>query len=196
MDIKYDKDFYYKVHEFIKVFMKFFYILDVTGIDNIPTDSNYILAGNHLHILDSWLLLTYNDDYVRFMVDNKLYRYKLWEWFFKKLGTIGTTPDNMDIKSLKDTINLLKSGENIAIFPEGHTHDKDTHLEYKPGVARISRITNVPIVPFGIYGSYKPFNSLSLNIGEAINYKQVDLPNNEIDKDLETRIKSLIKREM
>ena len=194
MNIEYDKNFYYKVHKFIQAYMKFFYKLDITGLENIPSDSNYILAGNHLHILDSWLLLTYNNDYVRFMVDNKLYRYKLWEWFFKKLGTIGTTPDDTDIKSLKEAINLLKFGENIAIFPEGHTHSREVDLEYKPGVARISRITNTPIIPFGIYGSYKPFHLLKLNIGQAINYKTIDLPNDEIDADLENRIKCLIKR--
>lgn len=194
MEVKYDKDFYYKFHKFVHIFMNTFYNLNITGKENIPVGSNYILAGNHLNILDSWLLLAADDNYLRFLVDNKLYRYKHWEIFFKKLGTIGTDPDKIDIKALKELMNLLKDGENLVIFPEGHTHSKDIDLEYKPGIARISRIANVSIVPFGIYGSYKPFSNISINFGESVNYKQIVMPNNDIDKDLEMKIKNLIKK--
>lgn len=194
MKIEYDKNFYYNFHIFVHNYMNFLYKLNVEGIENIPSNSNYILAGNHLNILDSWVLLAVDNDFLRFLVDNKLYRYKHWEWFFKKLGTIGTNPDEMDLKSLRELVNLLKEGENIVIFPEGHTHDRNIDLIYKPGIAKMSRMTNVPVVPFGIYGSYKPFSKINLNIGEAINYKQIDLSNKEIDKDLETKIKSLIKK--
>ena len=194
MSIEFDKNFYHKIQKFTQTSMKLTHKLEVYGVNNIPKDSNYLLVGNHIHILDAALLVTFNDDYIRFMVDNKLYRYKLWEWFFKKSGTFGINPDNPDLKALKEAIELLKAGENVAIFPEGHTHDKDIDLEYKPGVARISKIVDVPIVPFGIYGSYKPFHSLTLNIGEPINYKRSNLKKDEMDKDLEQRIKSLIKR--
>ena len=192
MEIEYDKKFYINVRKFTQECMKKLYKIRVYGITNIPTDSNYILAGNHIHIMDSLLLLTYNDDNVRFMVDNKLYSHKLWEWFFKKVGTFGINPDSTDIKALREALNLLKTGESIAIFPEGHTHDKDVDLKYKPGVAKISKASGVPIVPFGIYGDYKPFSELTLNIGKPINYKYADIPKEDIDKDLETRIKSLI----
>ena len=192
MNIEYDKNFYYKFHKFVHVYMNIFYNINITGKENIPTDTNYILAGNHLNILDSWLLLAADDNYLRFLVDNKLYRYKHWEWFFKKLGTIGTNPDQIDMKALKELMSLLKEGENLVIFPEGHTHNKDINLEYKPGIARMSRIANVKVVPFGIYGSYKPFSKINLNFGEPINYKNIKIANNEIDKDLENKIKSLI----
>ena len=194
MQIEYDKEFYHKMHVLMQRLMKLFYKLEVYGINNIPNDTNYLLAGNHIHILDSLLLLTYNDDYIRFMVDNKLYNNKLGEWFFKKAGTFGINPDKPDLKALRETLKLLKSGENVAIFPEGHTHDKDIDLEYKSGIAKISKITNVPIVPFGIYGSYKPFHKLTLNIGKPIYYKNKNLNYKELDSDLETTIKSLIIR--
>ena len=194
MKIGYNKNFYYNFHKFVHWYMNTFYNINIIGKNNIPTNSNYILAGNHLNILDSWLLLAADDNYLRFLVDRKLYRYKHWEWFFKTLGTIGTDPDKIDMKALKELMNLLKEGENLVIFPEGHTHSKDIDLEYKPGIARMSRITNVAVVPFGIYGSYKPFSKIDLQFGEPINYKQIQLSNDEIDKDLELKIKNLIKK--
>ena len=192
MNNQFDKNFYYNFRNFVQCYMKLIYRINITGAENIPTDTNYILAGNHLNILDSWLLMIADSNYLRFLVDNKLYRYRHWEWFLKKLGTVGTNPDQVDIKSLKELINLLKEGKNLVIFPEGHTHNKDIHLEYKSGVAKMSRLTNVTIVPFGIYGSYKPFHKINLNFGKPINYNQIKLPNNEIDKDLEIKIKNLI----
>ena len=54
MNIEYDKNFYYKFHKFVHVYMNIFYNINITGKENIPTDTNYILAGNHLNILDSW----------------------------------------------------------------------------------------------------------------------------------------------
>ena len=195
MEVLYDKEFYYKFHRFVKKYMELMYHIEVTGKENL-TGENVIYAGNHLNILDSWLLMSQvdDDDYVRFMVDNKLYRYRLWEIFFKKLGTFGINPDKTDTAALKMALDLLREGESICIFPEGHTHSRKIDLEYKPGVARLSRMANVPIVPFGIDGSYKPFHTLSLNIGEPINYKQSDIPKEEVDNDLEQRIKGLIKR--
>lgn len=194
MKAEYNKNFYCNFHKFAHAYMNLIYDLKITGLENIPKDSNYILAGNHLNILDSWLLLACDDNYIRFLVDNKLYRYKYWELFFKTLGTIGTNPDSKDMESVKEMVKLLNNGETLAIFPEGHTHDKDIDLTYKPGVAKLSRVTNVPVVPFGIYGSYKPFSTIDIQFGEAINYKQINLPNNKIDYDLELRIKQLIKK--
>ena len=164
MEIKYNKNFFKHFHKFVHAYMNIIYNLNISGLENIPTDSNYILAGNHLNILDSWVLLAADSNYIRFLVDNKLYRYKHWEYFFKTIGTIGTNPDSIDMKSLKEMITLLKEGENLAIFPEGHTHDKDIHLEYKSGVAKMSKISNVPVVPFGIYGSYMPFSKIPFTL--------------------------------
>lgn len=77
---EYNADFYRNFRKFVNIFMQTFYKIDIDGLENLPT-SNYLLAGNHLNILDSWLLMYAIDDNIRFMVDQKLYRHKLWENF-------------------------------------------------------------------------------------------------------------------
>lgn len=193
METHFNRKFYYDIHQFAKWYMNTFYKIEVIGKENL-TDKTVIYAGNHLNIFDSFLLMSQIDQYVRFMVDNKLYKYKLWEWFFKSLGTIGTNPDKTDLIAIKRIIELLKDGEPVCIFPEGHTHSIDIDLPYKPGLARISKMTDTPIQPFGISGDYKLFHKLILNIGEPVNYRKSKLDKDEIDLDLEERIKRLIKR--
>lgn len=191
MESNYDIEFYKNFSRFVKHFMKIFYNIECSGIENIPEDTNYILAGNHLHILDSWLLMSLVDDPLRFMVDKKLYRYALWEKFFTKLGTFPIDPESFDLKAIKTTLELLKTEENIVIFPEGATHSRKSNLPFKPGITKISSKTNTPIVPFGINGTYVPFTTLKIAIGSPINFKISSIPKNEQDAYLENEVRRL-----
>lgn len=194
MNELYDVEFYKKFRRFVKAFMEITYDIKVEGLENIPANQNYLLVGNHLNILDSWLLLTFIDDNLRFMVDKKLYRYKSWENFFKRVGTFSIDPLNMDLKAVKQTLKLLKENENVAIFPEGMTHKVTKSVPFKPGVVRLSRLANKVIVPFGIRGTYVPKTSLYLNFGKPINFCNSGLNKNEEDAYLEEVVRVLERR--
>lgn len=194
MEENYDMEFYRRFRKFVKVFMHIVYNIKVEGMENIPEDNNYILAGNHLNILDSWLLLALIDENLRFMVDKKLYRYKSWEAFFTRLGTFPIDPDKIDIKALKTLYKLIDSKEKIVIFPEGKTHSLKEDIPFKPGVGKISEKKGTTIVPFGITGSYIPLTDLKISIGSPINYRLLDIPKDEIDAHLEAEVRSLQKK--
>lgn len=189
MEIEYNPEFYHKFLKFVKLYMRTLHRIEVAGIENIPEDNNYLLAGNHLNILDSWLLMSVLDTELRFMVDKKLYRYKLWEWFFKNLGTFGIDPDKSDLKAVRTSIDLIKEGNKVVIFPEGKTHKITEAVPFKPGVAAIAKLAKTSLIPFGIRGSYHPGSKLYLNFGEPIDlslYKK-----DEYDQILETTVRKL-----
>ena len=146
MDIKYDIEFYTRFKKFVLFYMKHVYDIECSGIENIPKDKNYILAGNHLNILDSWLLIAITDEHLRFMVDKKLYNTKLGEWFFKKVGTFDIDPNETDphkkLNAVKNAVELLKEGEKVVIFPEGKTHSINVNVPFKDGVPAISKLGN------------------------------------------------------
>lgn len=190
----YDKDFYMRFRKFVVMFMKTFYNIEINGQENIPTEGNYLLSGNHLNILDAWLLMLATDDELRFMVDKKLYRYDLWESFFTKLGTFSIDPDNFDIAAIKQTLGLLNDGENVVIFPEGKTHKPTEEVPFKAGIPKISVMAKTVVVPFGIRGSYVPGSTITLNIGSPINFKIADIKRNEYDSYLEKEVRLLEKK--
>ncbi len=194
MEANYDIEFYRQFHRFVKIFMHTFYNIKAEGLDNIPTHSNYILAGNHLNILDSWLLLALIDEDLRFMVDKKLYRFASWKNFFTKIGTFPIDPDKLDLKALKSLYELIDKEEKIVIFPEGKTHALKEEVPFKPGIPKISSKKETEIVPFGIVGSYIPFTNLKISIGSPINYKLLDIPKKDFDIHLETEVRSLQKK--
>ena len=188
-----DREFYKKFLKFVKFYMNTFYKIDESGIENIPKDTNYLLAGNHLNILDSWVLMSLLDeDILRFMVDDKLYRYKLWEDFFTKLGTFPINQKIFDIAAIKNAIKLLKDNEKVVIFPEGKTHKVIESVPFKGGVAKIATMANRPLVPFGINGNYNPFSKISITFGKPIDLKSI--PKDEWDITLEKTVRTLEKR--
>lgn len=190
MSYEYDEEYYYSFRKIILWFMNILYDMKSTGIDNIPVDSNYILVGNHLNILDAALIANFVDCNLRFMVDNKLYRYKLWESFFKRLGTFGINPEKLDLKAVKTALELSKN-YNLVIFPEGKTHKLEENVAFKPGIARLSSLSNSIVVPFGINGTYKPFTNLQINFGEPIDFKKIDIRRNEMDSYIEENVRKL-----
>ena len=190
MNYEFDEEFYHKFRKFIVGFMDLFYNIDSSGLENIPVDGKYILAGNHLHILDAALIAKYVDCELRFMVDNKLYRYRLWERFFKSLGTIGIEPEKMDLKAVKEALEIAKN-YSLVIFPEGMTHKFEENIAFKPGVAKLSMLANDVVVPFGINGTYKPFSKLQINFGEPIDFRNVGIPRKEMDYYLEDNVRKL-----
>ena len=191
MENNYNIEFYRKFRKFVKLFMNSIYNIKAEGLENIPEDGNYILSGNHLNILDSWLLLALIDENLRFMVDKKLYRYKSWANFFSKVGTFPIDPDKIDIAAMKTLFQLIDEDEKIVIFPEGKTHSLKEEVPFKPGIPKISSKKGTVIVPFGITGSYIPFSNLKISIGSPINYKLLDIPSSEYDIHLESEVRQL-----
>ena len=191
MDAKYDIEFYKKFKRFVERFMNTMYRINVNGLNNIQ-DTNYLLAGNHLNILDSWVLVSLFDEPIRFMVDQKLYRYYLWELFFRTLGTFPIDPNEIDLKAVKTAISLLKKNENVCIFPEGKTHRQVDYQPFKSGVPSIAVMAKKEVIPFGISASYKPLSEITINFGEPIDYSKIQ--KNERDSHLENIVRSLEKK--
>jgi len=191
--MEYDIEYYKKFRRFVKSYMNFMYRIEANGLENVDLSEVNLFAGNHLNILDSWLLCTELDDNLRFMVDKKLYRYKSWENFFTRVGTFPIDPSkSSDVKAVRTAVELLKTNNNVVIFPEGKTHKYDEYVPFKKGAAALSVLGNAKLVPFGINGSYIPGARLQINFGEPIDLKEY--PRSEYDRVLEEKVRELQKR--
>lgn len=193
MNSEYNVEFYRNFKKFVCVFMEKFYNIELNGMENIIEDENALFAGNHLNILDSWLLLYALDRELRFMVDQKLYRYKIWEKFFTSLGTFPIDPNNVNVKAVMNTCKLLKNDFDVVIFPEGKTHNAKEIVPFKPGIPDMARIAGKKTIPFAIKGSYIPFSKVSLTFGTPIDFKDFNLNKEEATNYLEEEVRKLEK---
>lgn len=187
---EYDKEYYDKFRNFVKHYMNFMYRIEINGLENLDMNEVYLFAGNHLNILDSWLLVRALDKNLRFMVNIKLYRFLSWEDFFTRVGTFAIDPKKKyDVKACRTAVDLLHAGFHVVVFPEGKTHRYSKYVPFKKGAAALSVLGKAKLVPFGINGHYFPGGRLQINFGEPIDLSEYE--KKEYDQVLEGKVREL-----
>ena len=73
-----------------------------------------------------------------------------------------------DMEAMKRCLKVVKSGGVLGIFPEGTRKGMAKNMKAKNGAAYMAIKTGVPVIPVGIYGSFKPFSKVYVNYGEPI----------------------------
>ncbi|MEA4848763.1 MAG: lysophospholipid acyltransferase family protein, partial [Clostridiaceae bacterium] len=64
-------------------------------------------------------------------------------------------------------LKLLKSGNVLALFPEG-TRNRSEELVAEPGIAMLAIKSKVPVVPVAIISSYRFFRRTRVIIGKPV----------------------------
>lgn len=149
-------------------FLKFFCNLEIRGLENIKKiDGNFILASNHLHELDGFLIpatiplsiyqppifpVSRTKDFYK---DKRLRSHFYGGWFFKFMGA---HPAYGGLKNYKAALvkhtNILEDGHSILIFPQGKAKKEMVPERAKGGVGFLVNYTQKPVVPVRIEGIY------------------------------------------
>lgn len=89
--------------------------------------------------------------------------------------TTNIVPNSTDSEGIKNIIRLARQGESLFIFPEGTRSRVGSMIKAKNGIVLIAKMTGVPIVPIGLYGSEKllPINSKGNMESEKFNNADV-----------------------
>lgn len=126
----------------------------VIGLENIPKQGPVIFAGNHASTYDALMGLIYLPTDTQ-VVGPGDFRFK-WpaRYAVEQTGIILAKRGSADRESLAKMTDVLKSGGKLALFPEGGTWEKRLD-DVKPGAAYLSHLTNAPIIPIAIGGTYQ-----------------------------------------
>ena len=125
------------------------------GTSKVPLEGPVIIAPNHESYFDPiWVSLPMPCPM----------RYMTWDRMFKVpiLGTVmrafGAFPVNVKIGdrgALRLSLEHLKSGGGLVIFPEGSRTRTGDIQPFKHGVIRLALESGAPIVPVTIIGGYR-----------------------------------------
>ncbi len=188
----------------------YFQKLEIEGQENIPKSDAVIIAPTHRSRWDALvvpyatgILVSKRDLY--FMVsDNEIKG--LQGWFISRLGGFGVNTEKPDLSSFRQSIDILKDGNMMVIFPEGNIIRSQEVAPLKLGVARIALDVaskypqvNTKILPVSVKYSqeFPTFGSeVKLKIGKPIDvskYNQNSLKKESVilTKDLEKSLKLL-----
>jgi 1-acyl-sn-glycerol-3-phosphate acyltransferase len=141
----------------IRLLLRLLTRVEVRGRENIPTTGNFIIACNHLGLVDAFMpfyVLDHNN--LVLLVGEKWEKVAILRWLGKQLNFIFVDRFNPDLKAIREVISRMKQGEVLVITPEG-TRSKVGHLiEGKQGVSYLAAKLGYPILPGGITGSFDP----------------------------------------
>lgn len=169
-------------YQFLKiaftVLFKLIAKIDVIGVENVPPHGPFLMAVNHLALIDTPILLVA-------MPIQKINAFAAYKWkdnfivggiLKSAANTIFVHRGEIDRAALKAAIAVLKQGEILGIAPEGTRSDTGVLMKAKPGIAYLATKANVPILPVGISGQQNFVDKLfhfkrlriRMNIGQLI----------------------------
>ncbi len=131
--------------------------------DAIPVEGAAVLACNHVSFVDAVLIMGESPRPIRFVMDHRIFRIPLMNWFFRTARAIAIAPAREDPKMLaaaNERIDAaLADGDLVCIFPEGKiTYDGELS-PFKQGVQKIVERVPVPVYPMALRGLWGSFFS-------------------------------------
>lgn len=141
-----------------KAFLKLYCGFTAHGLENLPKEGPYIIAPNHQSFMDGLIVPGY--------MDNKSIRSS---YFYAKSQHVKQGWKKylaghhniiiMDMSTLQDSIQqlgeVLKTGHNLIIFPEGTRTKTGRVGKFKKTFAILSKELNVPVIPVVISGAFE-----------------------------------------
>ncbi len=137
-----------------RLMIRAFFDLEVAGAENLPHDGPVVIAANHFSHLDPPLIGVNLDRYVRFLaVDDLFAESMVLAGLLKFFGTIPLDRDGYPIGAMRESINHLKGGGAVGLFPEGRRVERWGEDSPKRGAAWLAWMTGAPLVPVAIVGT-------------------------------------------
>lgn len=146
------------------------YRVKVEGIENVPKNTACIVCGNHVHALDAPALLAVTNRKIRFMAKEELWKSLGFRFMAFVFYVFPVKRGKNDTDAVKTSIKILKSNQILGMYPEGTRNGLAKGVKPKNGAVTLAIRNNVPIVPFGVEGSFKPFTKVTYRFGKPMDF--------------------------
>ncbi len=172
-------------------------VLRVHGKENIP-EGAAIVCCNHSAFSDPiWVMFAAHPKRIfRTMAKKELFSHKILGFLITKVGAFPVDRSTSDINAVKTSMQILKSGDKLLIFPEGTRIRKGKTSAPHGGAVMIAARMGVPIVPVYLSTDKRIFRPLDVVFGEPYHPHPSDrrVSNEELDalsQDMMQRIYAL-----
>ena len=136
--------------------------VEFRGTENIPADRNYILAGKHQSLWETFALLAIEPN-PGVVIKRELLYVPLWGWWAWKARMVYVTrgAKSAALREIADgSRRVIAMGRPIFIFPEGTRRPAGAPPQYKYGIAHLYKELGAPVLPVALNsGLYWPRRS-------------------------------------
>lgn len=123
------------------------------GVENVPATGPVILAANHISHLDPPAVATGVVRPCASIAKEELFHNPAFAWFISHLYAFPVRRGEGDRGAIKKTLELLKAGWALLIFPEGTRSETGEMQEPEMGVGMIAYRSGAPVVPVYVHGT-------------------------------------------
>ena len=185
------------IYPFIWLFMKIFHPWKAVGLENLP-EGAALLCGNHSTAGDPVYVVCClgRRRQIHVIAKEEVMKWPVVGFILKKAGIFGVKRGKADVAALKEALRVLKGGERLLMFPEGHRVKEGEAAEARTGAAMFATRTGAPIVPVYIPTKKRLFRKTTIVFGEPYHpefegRKPTPEDYRRIADDLMTRIRAL-----
>ena len=171
MHIKQSTGFLYYLGKFL---FKWMFILvyrcKSSGQENLPKNSGFIIAPNHMSFFDPPLAGCFMAPDLFFMAKQELFDIPILGFLIKRTNAFPVKRGMQDMSAFRNAFDLLNNNKALLMFPEG-TRSKTGELgKARAGVGMVACNCQVPIVPVKLVNTnnMKKFKKIEVKYGKPI----------------------------
>ena len=131
----------------------------VKGLEKIPQDRAVVIIANHQGLMDIPAIYGYIPKAISFISKVEIKKIPLIrDWMELLQCTFMNRKSPKDsVKAIYDAAEGVKKGYSQVIFPEGTRSKGGPHRQFKPGSFKLAFLSQAPILPVTISGTYKVY---------------------------------------
>ncbi len=171
---------YKRYYRILAPILKFIFRVKVTGIENEPDENTAVfVCSNHISLIDPIVIsASLNHRQVRYMAKKEIFGVPVIASLARAFGAYPVDRKKADAGAVKKTIDMLKNGESVGMFPQGTRCagvDPST-TKPKAGAGMICSRAEATLLPVHIKTKnykFKLFRKIEIIIGKPIPYSMM-----------------------
>jgi 1-acyl-sn-glycerol-3-phosphate acyltransferase len=139
--------------------------VQVEGREHLVPGQSYVLAANHLSLVDIYLLYGFTGLDLKWVMKQELRRVPVLGLACKLMGHIYVDRSNSEaaLASIRKAREQIRDGMCVVFFPEG-TRSRTAELRtFKKGAFRMAQDLGIPVVPISIHETNRVLPSDTLD---------------------------------
>ncbi|MEK8127424.1 lysophospholipid acyltransferase family protein [Paenibacillus filicis] len=153
-----------------RLMISFLFRVRAEGLEHIPAQGGVVLCSNHISNWDPLTLGCPLERKVNYMAKAELFNFPVMKQVLPRIGAFPVKRGGVSKESIRLSLQLLRSGEIIGIFPEGSRSNAGGMG--KKGAASLAVKSGATVIPAAIIGNYSLFRPMKIVYGPPVDLQE------------------------